>query len=79
MNIKEELLEIISYQTAVPKYTITSSQSWKEAGIDSLDTLEVMLTVAEKFGVTIEEEDEETLVNFNELLLYLEGKISDKY
>jgi hypothetical protein len=38
-----------------------------------------MLTVAEKFGVTIEEEDEEKLVNFNELLLYLEGKISDKY
>jgi|688.fasta_scaffold805719_2 acyl carrier protein len=79
MNIKEELLEIISYQTAVTKHTITSSQSWKEAGIDSLDTLEVMLTVAEKFGVTIEEEDEEKLVNFNELLLYLEGKISDKY
>jgi acyl carrier protein len=79
MAIKEELLDIISSQTAVSQEDILSSNTWKEAGIDSLDTLEVMLTVSEKFQITINEDDEELLTNFNELLLYLEGRISDKY
>jgi acyl carrier protein len=78
MNIKEELLNVISFQTAVSPEEILNSKTWKEAGIDSLDTLEIMLTVSEKFGVEINEDDEETLVNFDALIAYLEVKISDK-
>jgi acyl carrier protein len=78
MNIKEELLNVISFQTAVTPEEILYSKTWKEAGIDSLDTLEIMLTVSEKFGVEINEDDEETLVNFDALIAYLEVKISDK-
>ncbi len=78
MSIREELLEIISFQTATPKNDIINSQSWKEAGIDSLDTLEVMLTISEKYDIVIDEEDEDTLVNFNELASYIEKKLKNK-
>jgi acyl carrier protein len=74
MDIKQELLELIAYQTAVDKDVILSYNTWKDMGIDSLDTLEIMLSVSEKFEVTIEEEDEDTLVNFNQLLAYIESK-----
>ena len=74
MDIKQELLELIAYQTAVDKDIILSHDTWKNMGIDSLDTLEIMLSVSEKFDVTIEEEDEDTLVNFNQLLIYIESK-----
>jgi len=74
MDIKQELLELISYQTAVDTAVILSHDTWKDMGIDSLDTLEIMLSVSEKFKVTIEEEDEDTLVNFNQLLAYIESK-----
>lgn len=75
MNIREELLEIISFQTATSKDDIVNSRSWKEAGIDSLDTLEVMLTISEKYDIVIDEEDEDTLVNFNKLASYIEEKL----
>jgi acyl carrier protein len=78
MSIKEEILEVIAFQTAVSPAEILNSNTWKEAGIDSLDTLEIMLTVSEKFGIEINEDDEETLVNFNALIEYLELKNTNK-
>lgn len=78
MKVKEELLNIITDQTAVSDSIILDADTWKEMGIDSLDTLEILLSVNDKFGIQIEEEDEEKLVNFHELLTYVENKILDK-
>ena len=58
MNIKQELLDLIVYQTAVNKDIVLSKETWEDMGIDSLDALEIMLSVSDKFGITIEEEDE---------------------
>lgn len=78
MKVKEELLNIITDQTAVSDSIVLDADTWKEMGIDSLDTLEILLSVNDKFGIQIEEEDEEKLVNFHELLTYVESKILDK-
>jgi acyl carrier protein len=44
-------------------------------GIDSLDALEIMLSVSDKFNIVIGEEDEDKLLNFEQLLSYIELKI----
>ena len=75
MIIKQELLTLIVYQTAVDEKVILSHDTWKDMGIDSLDTLEIMLSVSDKFNITINEEDEDNLLNFNQLLDYIELKI----
>lgn len=75
MNIKEELLDLIVYQTAVDKELILSKETWEDMGIDSLDALEIMLSVSDKFNIVIGEEDEDNLLNFEQLLAYIELKI----
>jgi acyl carrier protein len=75
MNIKQELLDLIVYQTAVNKDIVLSKETWEDMGIDSLDALEIMLSVSDKFGITIEEEDEDNLLNFAQLLAYIELKL----
>lgn len=75
MNIKEELLDLIVYQTAVDKELILNKETWEDMGIDSLDALEIMLSVSDKFNIVIGEEDEDKLLNFEQLLAYIELKI----
>ena len=53
MNIKQELLDLIVYQTAVDKDLILTKDSWEDMGIDSLDALEIMLSVSDKFNIVI--------------------------
>jgi acyl carrier protein len=75
MDIKQELLDMITYQTAVHSDIILSKERWEDMGIDSLDALEIMLSVADKFNITINEDDEDNLLNFNQLLDYIELKL----
>lgn len=76
MDIKKELSELIVYLTAVNEETLLSDEGWKYMGIDSLDVLEIMLAVSNKFNITINVEDEEKLLNFGLLLAYIENKIN---
>lgn len=75
MNIKQELLDLIVYQTAVDKDLILTKDSWEDMGIDSLDALEIMLSVSDKFNIVIGEEDEDKLLNFEQVLSYIELKL----
>lgn len=76
MNIEKEILNMIVYQTAVNKELILSTDKWENIGIDSLDALEIMLAVSEKFNITIEEEDEDKLENYHELIKYVTTKMN---
>jgi len=75
-SIKENLIELIVFQSATTQEKLLTSNTWKEIGIDSLDTLEIMLAVNERFNIEIEEDDEELLTGFFELLEYLERKLN---
>jgi acyl carrier protein len=76
-STKEHLIELIVFQSATTREKLLTSDTWKEIGIDSLDTLEIMLAVNERFNIEIEEDDEELLTGFSELLEYLERKLNE--
>ena len=78
MDLKKELLEIIFELSAVSADEIISANNWKAAGIDSLDTIEILMEIGDRYGITIEEEDEENLTDFHLLLKYVSVKISAK-
>jgi len=78
MTVRQELIDLIVFQSATEEAKLVDCVTWKSIGIDSLDTLEIMLSVKEKFNIEIEEDDEETLVNFNVLLSYLENRLGEQ-
>lgn len=47
-------------------------------GLDSLDLVEMVMTLEERFEVSIEEEDIPKIKTFNDLMSYIEEKLNSK-
>lgn len=76
MDLKKELLDLIFELSAVPADDILNAKNWKAAGIDSLDTIEILMEISDRYNIKIKEEDEETITDFYLLLEYVSGKLS---
>ena len=70
---KEEIIEIINkVGVASDVANIRGDMTLKEAGIDSLETMNVFLGVEEKFGVKIPDEDIDALTTIDSIVAYLQ-------
>ncbi len=50
---------------------LDESMSFSDAGVDSLETFNILLGVEEKFGITIPEDESEELNSISEIMAYL--------
>jgi acyl carrier protein len=76
MDLKKELLDLIFELSAVPADDILNAKNWKAAGIDSLDTIEILMEISDRYNIKIKEEDEENITDFNLLLEYVSTALS---
>ncbi len=73
MNIFEELTQILSRQLRVDVEKIDKSADiMEDLGADSLDIVEILMTVEEQFGITIPEEEFPNLRTVSDLCDYIE-------
>ena len=77
MKIKEEVLKELSEHQYCTAGTVTEETSLRDGlGFDSLDFVEVMMEMEEKFGIILEDgavEDVETVLNLVELIAKVKG------
>lgn len=69
----EIIAELIAERNDCDVSQITADTSFKELGIDSLDTVEMLMNVEEKLGKEIELDEKVETVG--ELVQYIEGKL----
>lgn len=75
MALAEEIKSIIAEQLGVKVEEVTDSASFvDDLGADSLDTVELVMALEEKFGVEIPDQDAEKMTTVGEAIKYLEGK-----
>ena len=75
MALTEEVKGIIAEQLGVKIEEVTDSASFiDDLGADSLDTVELVMALEEKFGVEIPDEDAEKMATVGEAIKYLEEK-----
>ena len=75
MALADEVKTIIAEQLGVKIEEVTDSASFiDDLGADSLDTVELVMALEEKFGVEIPDEDAEKMSTVSEAIKYLEGK-----
>jgi acyl carrier protein len=74
--MKEQLLKILVEQTKKSEETILKSASWSDLGMDSLDTVELVMRIEDDYGIEIDDADASNIKSFTDLLNLVESKLS---
>ena len=75
MALAEDVKAIIAEQLGVKVEEVTDAASFiDDLGADSLDTVELVMALEEKFGMEIPDEDAEKMATVGEAIKYIEDK-----
>jgi len=79
MNVEEKVKQIISEKLGVkPEEIKPESHFIEDLGADSLDTVELVMGLEEKFGIEIPDEEAEKITTVGEAIKYIEEKLASK-
>ena len=70
----DKVKEIISNQLNIPADRITPDTVLEELGVDSLDTLEMLMVFEDEFGIAISNEDAQQLKTVQDILDCIDAK-----
>lgn len=69
----EEIKQFIAEEMSIDEETITEESSFNDLGIDSLDTVELIMQLEDKLGVELK--IEEKLENVGALVKFIQDKV----
>ncbi|GAA8928067.1 hypothetical protein BTM233_11300 [Helicobacter pylori] len=73
-NLFEDIQAVIAEQLNVDAAQVTPEAEFvKDLGVDSLDVVELIMALEEKFGIEILDEQVEKIVNVGDVVKYIEG------
>ena len=74
MNTFEKIASLIADQLGIETERITAeSEIIKDLGADSLDLVEMLLALEEEFGITISDEQTETIKTVQDIVDLIDG------
>ncbi len=76
MNVFKEIGEIVSKQLGIRVEEIKTESSFNDdLGADSLETVELVMNIEEKFGIEIPDDDIEKMKTVDDLVKYIESRV----
>ncbi len=77
MTVDEKVKNIIVEQLGVDNETVTPEASFiDDLGADSLDIVELVMTMEEEFDLEIPDEDAEKIKTVNDVVSYIKSKVN---
>ncbi len=77
MSVEEKVKNIIVEQLGVDMETVTPEASFiDDLGADSLDIVELVMTMEEEFDLEIPDEDAEKIKTVNDVINYIKTKVN---
>ncbi|MDP3028385.1 MAG: acyl carrier protein [Deltaproteobacteria bacterium] len=75
MSVQDQVMEIIANQLSVAKEEVTPQASFiDDLGADSLDLVELVMAMEEKFSVDIADEDAEKMKTVQDAINYIQAQ-----
>lgn len=79
MSVEEEMKEIVAQIVHVDKSVLTRESSLrKDIKADSLDIVQAMVAVEDKFDIEIPDEEAQKFQNFGDFINYVERRVAEK-
>ncbi len=75
MDTLQKIKEIISEQTGTQEEKLSESTTIEDVMADSLDTVELLMTIEDSFDVDIPDSEAEKLSSIGDLVSYIESKM----
>lgn len=73
MSIEEEVRDIVANITHVDKSLITRESTFKDIKADSLDIVQALVAVEDRFDIEIPDEEAQKFQNFDDFITYVES------
>ncbi len=78
-EILEKVKDLVSKQLSINEKQITLEASFiEDLGADSLDTVELIMTLEEKFDIEISDEDAEKIKTVQDVVEYVKKRAAEK-
>ncbi|AQM65811.1 Acyl carrier protein [Helicobacter pylori SS1] len=75
-NLFETIQAVIAEQLEIDVSQVTPEAKFvKDLGVDSLDILELIMALEERFGIEIPDEQAEKIVNVGDVMRYIEKQL----
>jgi len=79
MSVEEEIKEIVARIVHVDKSVLTREGSLrKDIKADSLDIVQALVAVEDKFDIEIPDEEAQKFQNFGDFVEYVERRVAEK-
>lgn len=78
-GIEQKVLEVIALQFGIELEEVNLDLDFiKDLNADSLDAVEVIMSVEDRFGIDVPDDDGDNLVNVKLVVDYVERKLKEK-
>jgi acyl carrier protein len=78
-DIEKQVKEIVAAQLGLNEDSISNGASFvDDLGADSLDTVELVMALEEKFGIEIPDEDAEKITTIQQAIDYIQNHIKEE-
>lgn len=78
MNTRESFFLLLATYLNIDTGSISESNTFDELGLDSMDAVDVVMQVEEKYDITVDDADLASFTTVGDALTYIENSISNK-
>jgi len=78
MSIEEQIKEIVAKIVHVDKNSMTKESTFKDIKADSLDMVQALVAVEDKFDIEILDEEAQKFQTFGDFVDYVEKRLAEK-
>jgi len=78
VNVEEVLRQIINKAARSSDLTITPTCTFKELGIDSLEVVQILVSIEDTFGIDLQDKDLKTIANMGEFFAYVKTRVAEQ-
>jgi len=72
-SVEQEIKDIVVGILHCKEDILTPETTWKDLEADSLDLVQILVALEEKYGIEISDEAAEKFTNFGEIVKYIES------